>query len=76
MPLYPLSGTTERRFSLPTTRLGAQITLIWMRPLPSAGQSLGVQIESSLLSSLSRVSPGFVRRRLGRHGRCERCRGT
>jgi hypothetical protein len=35
-----------------------------------------VQIESSLLSSLSSGSPGFVRRRLWRHGRCERCRGA
>src|SRR5215813_6653488 len=35
------------------------------------------QIESSLLSSLSRVSPGFLCRRLGRrHGLRERCRGT
>jgi hypothetical protein len=38
MPLHPQSGTTERRLSLPATRAGAQITPIWMRPLPSAGQ--------------------------------------
>jgi hypothetical protein len=35
------------------------------------------QIESSLLSSLSSGSPGFLRRRLGRrYGRRERCLGS
>jgi hypothetical protein len=39
--------------------------------------SLGMQIESSLLSSLSSGSPGFLRRRLRwRHGRRERCGHT
>jgi len=50
--------------------------LIWHGTARTRLATTGVQIESSLLSSLSSGSSGFVRRRLGRHGRCERCLGA
>jgi SAM-dependent methyltransferase len=55
----------------------AQITPLCPQPIASDHLRQSTQIESSLCSSLSSGSPGFLRRRLGwRHGQRERCCGT
>jgi hypothetical protein len=64
-----LPAGAEIKQAAQNAQLGAASVLIGIRPTFA-------QIESSLLPLLSSGSPGFVRRRPGRHGRCDCCRGA